>query len=323
MKKLKLWLTGILIAQLLLSVALLLINQVEEQKNQPKPILTLDWESIDKLVIEDKGNDVTLIKSEGIWVLSETQLPIKQDDIRELLNNLNMLQTGWPVATLKSSHKRFEVVEDKFVRHIQIYSQDNLIEELFFGSSPGLRQSHVRRVGDDAIYNVGLDTLDINANAEIWMDNSLIATGTDISFIKGPNYSLKRPGASWEFNRSGPSIFLGNSKHGKLDQAKVEAFTSFLSNLEIISAAQYKPVLTSDDTTKVKLEVTDEKGSWTYLFVNVGDAYFVSRNDRSDMFIIDKKVYESIANVRQSDLLIDKPKADAPDVGNSAKPSTR
>ena len=74
--------------------------------------------------------------------------------------------------------------------------------------------------------------------------------------------------------------------------------------------AQYKPVLTSDDTTKVKLEITDEKGSWTYLFVNVGDAYFVSRNDQSDMFILDQDVYESIANVTQADLLVDKPKSD-------------
>lgn len=321
MKKLKFWLTGLLLVQLLLAVALLFINQREEQKNQPKPIIALDWKSIDKLVVEDKGNSVILTKLEDTWVLSETQLPIKQDDIRELLRSLEILQTSWPVATLKSSHKRFEVVEDKFVRHIQIFSQDTLVEELFFGSSPGLRQSHVRRVGDDAIYNVGLDTVNINANADIWMDKSLIATGTDISLIKGPDFSLKRPGASWEFNRSGPSIFLGSSKQGKLDQTKVEAFTSFLSGLKIVSVAQYKPVLTSDDTTKVKIEITDEKGSWTYLFINVGDAYFVSRNDRDDMFILDKKVYESIANVRQSDLLIGKRETDTPEVDNSAEPS--
>jgi hypothetical protein len=310
MKKLKFWLTGLLFAQLLLAIALLFINQWEEQKSKPKPILAIDWNHVDKLIVEDNDSDVTLTKTENTWVLSNTKLPIKQDNIQELLRSLEMLQTSWAVATLKSSHKRFEVVKDKFVRRIQIFSKDKLVEELFFGSSPGLRQSHVRRVGDDAIYSVDLDTLDINANSEMWIDTSFLATGSDISLIKGPDYSLKRPGASWEFNQSGPSIFLGSSRHGKLDQAKVEAFTSFLSNLEIISVAQYKPVLTSEDTTKVKLEITDEKGSWTYLFVNVGDAYFVSRNDQSDMFILDQGVYESIANVTQADLLVDKPKTD-------------
>lgn len=310
MKKLKFWLTGLLFAQLLLAIALLFINQWEEQKSKPKPILAIDWNNVDKLIVEDNDSDVTLTKTENTWVLSNTKLPIKQDNIQELLRSLEMLQTSWAVATLKSSHKRFEVVKDKFVRRIQIFSKDKLVEELFFGSSPGLRQSHVRRVGDDAIYSVDLDTLDINANSEMWIDTSFLATGSDISLIKGPDYSLKRPGASWEFNQSGPSIFLGSSRHGKLDQAKVEAFTSFLSNLEIISVAQYKPVLTSEDTTKVKLEITDEKGSWTYLFVNVGDAYFVSRNDQSDMFILDQGVYESIANVTQADLLVDKPKTD-------------
>ena len=307
MKKLKFWLTGLLFAQLLLAVALLFINQWEEQKDKPKPILALDWDSVDKLIIEDKDSDVVLTKTKNIWSLSQSLLPIKYDEMDELLRSLERLQTGWPVATLKSSHKRFEVVEDKFIRRVQIFSKGNLVDELFFGSSPGLRQSHVRRVGDDEIYSVPLDTLDIKANADMWIDTSLVAAGKDISLIKGPDYSLKRPGASWEFNQTGPSIFLGNSKQGKLDQAKVEEFTTALSRLKILAVAQYRPVLTSDDTTKVKMEITDEKGTWTYLFVKVGDAYFVSRNDRADMFILDENTYNKIANIKQSDLLVAKP----------------
>lgn len=309
MKKLKFWLIGLLIMQLMLAVALLLTNQWQAQKSKPKPLLTLDWNTIDQLTLEDKGNEVTLVKSGDTWVLSDNQLPVKSDDINELLQSLKMLQTSWPVATLSSSHKRFEVVKEKFVRHIQLYSKDNLVEELFFGSSPGLRQSHVRRVGDDAIYNVGLDTLDINANIGTWVDKSLIAAG-DISTLKGSDYNIKRNGATWGFNRSGPSIFLGNSKQGKLDQNKVDEFVSALANLEIISVAKYKPVLGSDDTIKVKLEITDDKGSWTYLFIKVGNAYFVSRNDHSNMFILDKLVYENIVGIKQSDLLIEKPKAE-------------
>jgi len=309
MKKLKFWLTGLLIMQLMLAVALLLTNQWQAQKSKPKPLLTLDLKTIDQLTLEDKGNEVTLVKSGDTWVLSDNQLPVKSDDINELLRSLKMLQTSWPVATLSSSHKRFEVVKEKFVRHIQLYSKGTLVEELYFGSSPGLRQSHVRRVGDDAIYNVGLDTLDINANIATWVDESLIAAG-DVSALKGPDYNIKRHGATWGFNRSGPSIFLGNSKQGKLDQNKVDEFVSALSDLKIAGIAKYKPVLSSDDTIKVKLEITDDKGSWTYLFIKVGDAYFVSRNDHSNMFILDKPVYENIVGIKQSDLLVEKPKAD-------------
>jgi len=317
MKKLKFWLTGLLIMQLMLAAALLLTNQWEAQKSKPKPLLSLDWNTIDQLTLEDKGSDVTLVKSDDAWVLSDNQLPVKKDDIKELLRSLKILQTGWPVATLSSSHKRFEVVEDKFVRHIQLYSKGNLVEELFFGSSPGLRQSHVRRVGDDAIYNVGLDTLDINANGETWVDESLISAG-DISAIKGNDYNIKRNGATWEFNRSGPSIFLGNSKQGQLDQNKVDEFVSTLSNLKFMGVAKYKPVLSSDDTIKVKLEITDDKGSWTYLFIKVGEAYFVSRNDQSNIFILKESVYENIVGIKQSDLLVEKPKMD----GEAKKPTS-
>ncbi len=306
MKKLKFWLTGLLLVQLLLAVALLLNNQWEAQKNKPKPLLAIDWQSVDQLMVETKDFGVTLLKSDASWILSDTKLPINNDDINELLRSLKNLQTGWPVATMSSSHKRFEVADDKFLRHVEVYSQGDLLGELFFGNSPGLRQSHVRRAGDDAIYNVRLDTLDINANADLWIDKGLISA-SDISAIRGPDYNVKRTGATWFFNRSGPSIFLGNSNQGKLDQNKVDELSAALSNLEIYKIARYKPVLTSDDTVKTTLEVTDDKGSWTYLFVKVGDAYFVQRNDREEMFTLKKAVYEKIADLRQTDLIMAKP----------------
>ncbi len=306
MKKLKFWLTGLLLIQLLLAMALLLNNQWEAQKNKPKPLLAIDWQGVDQLMIETKDFGVTLLKSDASWILSDTKLPINNDDINELLRSLKNLQTSWPVATMSNSHRRFEVADDKFLRHVEVYSQGNLLGELFFGSSPGLRQSHVRRAGDDAIYNVGLDTLDINANADLWIDKGLIAA-SDISVIRGPDYNVKKTGATWFFNRSGPSIFLGNSKQGKLDQNKVDELSEALSNLDIKKVARYKPVLTSDDTVKTKLEVTDKNGSWTYLFVKVGDAYFVQRNDREEMFTLGKAVYEKIADLRQTDLTIAKP----------------
>ena len=305
MKKLKFWLTSLLLLQVLLATALLWNNQREMIKNQPKPLLNIDWKTVDKLTIEDTSGGITLVKNDQSWALSNQQLPVSNEDINEFFHQLKALKTGWPVATLTSSHKRFEVSDDKFVRRLHLYSKGKVIGKLFFGSSIGLRQSNVRRDGDDSIYNAQLDTLDISANPEIWFDKSLLAA-SDISAIKGPDYNLKRNGATWGFNRSGPSIFLGNSKQGRLNQDKVDELTEALANLPILKISSLKPDLNAEGVEKVKIEITDDKGSWVYHFIKAGDSYYVSRNDREELFTLDKTVYEKIAAVKQSELIFTK-----------------
>ena len=306
MKKLKFWLTSLLLLQLLLAAVLLWSNQQEAIKNQPKPLLSIDWQSIDMITIEDKAGGITLLKSTQSWILSNEQLPINIDDINDLLGNLKTLETGWPVTTLSSSHNRFEVSDDRFVRRVHLYSNGTVIGKLLFGSSTGLRQSYVRRGEDNSIYNASFDTLSILTNAGIWFDKSLLAS-SDISAIRGPDYNLKRTGANWEFNRSGPSIFRGNSKQGRLDQDKVDVLTEALSNLVITKTSSFKPELSQDKIEKIKIEVTDDKGSWTYHFIAAGNYFYVSRSDRDEIFTLNQAVYEQIAGVRQSDLVFVKP----------------
>jgi Domain of unknown function (DUF4340) len=306
MKKLKFWLTSLLLLQLLLAAVLLWSNQQEAIKNQPKPLLSIDWQSIDMITIEDKVGGITLLKSTQSWILSNEQLPINIDDINDLLGNLKTLKTGWPVTTLSSSHNRFEVSDDRFVRRVNLYSNGTVIGKLLFGSSTGLRQSYVRRGGDDSIYNASFDTLSILTNAASWFDKSLLSS-SDISAVRGPDYNLKRSGATWELNRSGPSIFLGNTQQGRLDQDKVDVLTEALSNLVITKTSSFKPELSNDKMEKVKIEVTDDKGSWTYHFIAAGNYFYVSRSDRDGMFTLNQAVYEQIAGVSQSDLIFAKP----------------
>ena len=95
MKKLKFWLTGLLFAQLLLAIALLFFNQWEEQKSKPKPILAIDWNNVDKLIVEDNDSDVTLTKTENTWVLSNTKLPNFGSLVIETAERQNFGVGGW------------------------------------------------------------------------------------------------------------------------------------------------------------------------------------------------------------------------------------
>jgi Domain of unknown function (DUF4340) len=309
MKKLTFWLTSLLLIQLLLAAALLWNSQREARLNQPKPLLSIDWQAVDSISIEDKSSGVYIEKSEEQWRLSREQLPASNDKVNELLGSLEKLHTGWPVATTSNSHKRFDVAEDEFIRRVQLYRDGEVLGELFFGSAPGLRQSHVRRKDDDSIYTVDIDTLDMLPSSRPWFDTELLAV-KDARIIKGPDYNIKKVGTIWVFNRTGPSIFLGNTKQGKLNQESVERLDKALADLAIQrSADTFQPDYQSAETVAMKLEVSDAKNSWTYHFVRDEGRHYVRRSDRDLFFAMRKTVFDSIASIRQVDLIFGKTEA--------------
>lgn len=304
MKKLKSWLIGLLVIQLLLAAAILLNNQWEAEKNKPKPLLAIDWQEVDKLTIADPNGGITLAKENGSWMLSNAQLPASSTMITTLLHKLQLLQTSWPVATLRSSHQRFDVSEDKFIRHVQLYSKNKLLGELFFGSSPGLHQSHVRSGSDSFVYNVTLDTLDMLPLAQSWLDTELFATH-NISALEGSDYNLIKKDGIWRYNDTGPSILIGNSHREKINQNKVNALAEALSTLKISRVAVNPPNLSSDDTTVTTLTVTDDKGSWVYkFFESAGTNHVVQRNDNKLYFKLSEETFNAIAGIRQADLIV-------------------
>lgn len=299
MKKLKSWLTGLLLIQLLLAVALVWSNQWEARKNRPKPLLSIDWQAVDKMTIKDKHNAVTLIKTDNDWLIKDNKLPAKSDDVILLINSLKRLQTGWPVATSSGSHKRFDVSPDKYLRHIEFYQGDTLLGELFFGSSSGLHQSNVRRGDDDYIYEVPIDTVDILAHSSKWFDTSLLAAES-IDAVKGPDYNIKQSGALWEFNQSGPTIVLGNTGQGQVDQERAEELVSALEKLTVLGWANKKPETNAPGVKQTKLEVSNGENHWIYRFILAGGKHYVIRNDRQEFFTVDKALFENITSIRQA-----------------------
>lgn len=310
MKQLKFWLSSLLVLQLLIALALLWSNYLESEDNKPMPLLDIKWMEINKFTIEDKSGGITFIKSGASWALSNQALPVSDSSINKFLLNLKLLKTGWPVATLSDSHKRFEVSDSKFVRRVELFNNDTSAGKLLFGSSIGLGQSNVRRIDDDNIYNARLDTLDISANIEEWFDKSLISAN-DINSINSTDYRLIRIGATWEFDRSGPSILLGNSSYGRLDQNKAAELDQALSSLKILKISSFKPNPQSDINEKIQINVTDDKGSWVYVFIKTDHSFYVTRNDREEYFTIHQALYENIAGVTKSKLVVGMPGIDA------------
>ena len=197
MKKMKSWLCGILILQILITTGIFWNRQSQPQANPQQPLLSFELQRLDKVVFSDSENTVTLIKFGDQWLLPELQkLPVSDSQITGLLGKLQHMKTGWPVATTSASHERFEVEEGKFQRRIQLYQGDILADELFVGTSPGFRKTHIRKLGDDAIYTAELDSYEVPVKNNGWLDKSLLAS-TAIDSIKGPDYALRKTDDQW------------------------------------------------------------------------------------------------------------------------------
>jgi len=126
-------LTGFLLLQLLVAVGLLWNgHNFDDQKGQ-QPLLAVNVDSIDRVVINGPDQQATLFRSSGNWQLPKLDnLPVS-DNLDAVLKKLAQLKRGWPVTTSQSSHERFDVAEDKFQRRIQLYQGDKQLGDLLLG----------------------------------------------------------------------------------------------------------------------------------------------------------------------------------------------
>ncbi|MGY6275453.1 DUF4340 domain-containing protein [Methylomonas sp. MgM2] len=300
MTKFQTWLSGLLLAQLLLAAVLFFSQQ---QGRQPKPEALLGFipEQADKLIVSDAKQSVTLTKPGDNWIIPKLkQLPADAGKLNALLNRLKNLQAGWPVATTQSSHKRFEVAEDKFQRRLQFYQGDKPAGELYIGTSPGFKKSHVREPGDDNVYAVNVSSFEWPAKNDDWLDKSLLAA-KDIDQIKGPDYVLQKKDDGWHFAAAEAATESDDQSKPQLDQVKAMELAMALAGLKVLAPVDQLP---PGDNKTVTVDVSGPKDSWTYILVKAGDQYFVSRNDRDVLFSISQLDFDRIAGVDKAQLVL-------------------
>ncbi|MBB5211141.1 DUF4340 domain-containing protein [Microbulbifer hydrolyticus] len=300
MKNLQMALSGVLALQLVLAAGLFwntsARNQAQAQQTQ---LVQTKTDALKRLEIAGDDERVTLVKKDGQWQLPDLHdLPVDSDKLDTLLAKLTALKGNWPVATSNSARERFEVAEDKFRKHLKLYTTDGdtPTAELLVGTSPGFRKVHVRRADDDAIYAVELNSFDLPENAGSWLDKTLLAAG-DIERIEGPDYQLRKNGDNWKFataNSDGKEIVVP-----AVDPGKSRELASALEKLRVTSPAEEIP-----DVEETEIVVQSERGELRYHFAQADNKYYVRRNDREQVFEIAKYDFERVVNKRHDDLVL-------------------
>lgn len=289
-------LSGLLAIQLIIIAGLWWYAQEQSDNNLPQALLDINWENVDKVTITSETGKISLGQNQNMdddeWQLLADRLPAQSGKVNDLLEKLAQLQVKWPVASHQTSHSRFEVDQENAQRRIALHSGENLLGEILIGSSPGLKQLHIRKGGSDQVYVVELELADIPPKTTDWLDRSLLAAKA-IDRIEGDDFALVQTGSNWQLSRKGPSILANQDGPVAKNQQKIENLISSLKELRVTGLVKDKPDLVQSPA--IKLEVTSGDNIWRYTFHEYNGQHFVQRSDNGFLFTLLKSDFEKIA----------------------------
>ncbi len=281
----------LLVGQLLLAGVLLFQTKSNATVRPDSALVEFDIQSIDRLRIEDKESSVVLKRVSDTWQLEESAVPVNLARIDTLFENLTAARTGWAVATREESHRQLEVADDSFNRKVSLFKNDEEVSSLFVGTSPGLRRSHARVTGSDAVYSVALNDYDIPANRSDWIETDILSVDFVEQFTIA-NYTVIVDGDGWKVND-------GEGEDAEGDKAAIDAFTRQLKDLRVLDVADN----VTEDAVPVVLKVGSGDNQLTYEFVSDDDGYYVSRSDNDNSFKISQSAYSALAELDPASLL--------------------
>lgn len=160
-----------------------------------EPLVTFDAEAVKEVTIHEGGGEsVVLRRSEDGWTLPALDgFPASSEKVSDLLQRLNSLKKGLPVALSGSAQKRFKLTEEEHERRIVLRGDDGALGEVLFGTSPAYRQVHARTPDDEAVFSVAFAIYEAAARAEDWMDRDYLEVPEDdIVRVELPSLALVR-----------------------------------------------------------------------------------------------------------------------------------
>lgn len=296
MKSTSMVLAALLAAQVVVAGALY-YNTTSQRAVRPQGnLLSLDADAVEQISIESDNESVVLEKSDGVWSIGEIALPAEQSRVKQLLDTFSDLKPGWAVATSDSSHQQLEVADSKYQRRVMMSDGDGTVGDLYLGTSPGFKRSHVRKEGTDEVYSVAVNTFDLPAKALDWLDKTLLQVA-DVKSVALQDKLLTSP-------EEGQWVYQGSDN---TDQEKAAEMAGAFENLRVTGIAD-----TADDVEFQSVAVSAADEEYNFRFAVNGDNYLVAREDIDTVFQISKSTYDKVIEV---DLLLPEPEAEvaAPD----------
>lgn len=194
-----------------------------------------------RLEIHDSNERSVVLDRRGdAWVLEdEDGFPADSSKVEELLDSLEALEVGRPVVTQSRYHDTFKVADDEHERRLRIWKDpgNDPEVELFVGTSPNYRVSHVRLGEDDRVYEAsGLGAYDLRSDALSWVKQTFV----DIPFDGVTRLALSNEHGRLELAREEGAWKLvapASSDDQALDTMAVDSLVRSIASLRLSEPA--------------------------------------------------------------------------------------
>ena len=276
-----------LVVQIILSVVVLWPNPSVGAEREPL-IPDLRAEDIVALsVTDDQGNRIALRKTEGGWIVADTDgYPAADSKITPTLEKIAALNTGRLVTRTDVSHQRLQVAADNFLRRLDLETIDGSGYTIYLGSAPHFATTHFRLRGQDATYWTSeLTAYTTNATADRWID----ATYFSVEENDLTRVTLENAHGAYEFthDEEGSWTLVGVAAEEELNQREINTVIEKAARVNLVMPlgkaedASYglddpSAVITVETITQtITLKVGAKSPSSRY-FVNVSESpYYV------------------------------------------------
>lgn len=264
----KTWLMGILGVQLLICAGVFALQSTST--DAPEPFLTFDAAAVDGIRIAEEEGAVELTKTDGVWYTADGH-PADAGKIEEVLDKLASSGGDWPVATSASAAGRFEVTEDNHQRQLVLSTGDDVLADIYLGTSPGYRRVHARKADGDDVYAITFAHHEVGVETNDWLDRAALQPQGELTALtRVDGFSLTRQAnGAWTSGDGTP-----------LDASVVDDVLGRFGGLSITDVND----ATLPEAAEFSFDLTDETGPYrldVYRLEDEGDEKnYIATSDR-------------------------------------------
>lgn len=292
----------LLMIQLVLVAALGFNRNTYEGSTPSSQFLDFDIDNLSSLTLTDgQGSEVAMTKADGLWVLSNHfSAQAEQQMVSGLLQKLAELKQGFVIATSAAAAKRFKVAEDDFERRLRLYQGEEVVADVYLGSSPGFRQIHARKSGQDEIVTVSLSSFEVEADPANWLDKNILKKDEkELSHIVFKDFTLKRENDTWQLE--------GLTEAEKVVAAELDQVVDKVLGITVSSVLDPKEVSQkfTSEADEVTFSLKKKDGTEiSYSLVKLGeDRFGVKASDNELYYLINSLLVENLKKISRETLL--------------------
>ncbi len=269
------------------------------------------------------AQQITLRKQQEQWQFNagtaqkQLWLAANPAKTQQLLTDLQKARLNWPLADSADSQSRFAVSPQAYQWQLQLKAAGtDSVQTLWLGDSAGLRQQYVRRDGENAIYQVALNSYELSIEPDQWLDKNQLAF-KEIQAVRGPDYSLVRTLAAttssgksaesqgWQLTGLAP---VATADAAGLNQTEAD---QLLSKLQTLTVLQHLPEPSKDAEQafhrafRLTVSAADHQGKTadlSLLLAKVDNQYLMRRSDLDAVFSVEQSLYDSLVSTNLAKL---------------------